>query len=84
MAINRVVTARKDANAVDAFIGRAPDCARKSVIRGRNVQITLTTAPDLLTRTDNIASRMGQTRAALINRAIYDRAIYELPERVAS
>jgi len=79
MTINRATTARKDTKAVDAFNGPAPDGGRKGVLRGRKEQITLTIAPELLAKIDNMASRMGQSRAALIN-----RAIYELAERVAS
>jgi hypothetical protein len=78
MTINRGVTVRKAGQAVDPFISKAPD-ARKGVIRGRKEQITLTIAPDLLAKVDEIATRMGQSRAALIN-----RAIYELAERVVS
>jgi hypothetical protein len=78
MTINRGATVRKDAK-VEAFIGSAPDAGRKGVIRGRKEQITLTIAPELLAKVDDLASRMGQSRAALIN-----RAIYELAERVAS
>ncbi len=79
MTINRGTSARKSAQKVDAFIGKAPDAHRRGVIRGRKEQITLTIAPDLLAKVDEIANRMGQSRAALIN-----RAIYELAERVAA
>ena len=78
MTINRATNLRKDANRVEAFIGAAPDGGRKGVVRGRKEQITLTIAPELLAKVDDIARRMGQSRAALIN-----RAIYELAERVA-
>jgi Ribbon-helix-helix protein, copG family len=78
MTINRGATVRKRGQDVDAFISKAPD-ARKAVIRGRKEQITLTIAPDLLAKVDEIATRMGQSRGALIN-----RAIYELAERVVS
>lgn len=71
MTINRGATARKDAKAVDAFIGSAPDGGRKGVMRGRKEQITLTIAPELLAKIDEMATRMGQSRAALINLAIY-------------
>ena len=64
---------------VDAFIEKAPDASRKGVIRGRKEQITLTITPDLLAKVDDLANRMGQSRAALIN-----RAIYELAERMNS
>lgn len=77
MTINRGTAVRKDAKAVGTFIGAAPDAnRRRGVIRGRKEQITLTIAPDLLAKVDEMASRMGQSRAALIN-----RAIYELSER---
>lgn len=79
MTINRAASVRKDASKVEAFIGGAPDGSRKGVIRGRKEQITLTIAPELLAKVDEMAARMGQSRAALIN-----RAIYELAERVAS
>lgn len=79
MTINRGTSAGKRARQVDAFIGKAPDARRKGVVRGRKEQITLTIAPDLLAKVDEIANRMGQSRAALIN-----RAIYELAERVAA
>lgn len=80
MTINRGSNVRKPNRDVEAFIKKAPDAAaRKGVIRGRKEQITLTIAPDLLAKVDAMASRMGQSRAALIN-----RAIYELAERVVS
>jgi hypothetical protein len=77
MTINRGVSVGRESQNVDAFIGKTPDAHRKGVIRGRKEQITLTIAPDLLAKVDEIASKMGQSRAALIN-----RAIYELTERV--
>jgi hypothetical protein len=79
MTINRAADVRKKTGRVDAFIGSAPDGHRKGVIRGRKEQITLTISPELLAKVDSIAGRMGQSRAALIN-----RAIFELAERVAS
>ena len=79
MTINRGATVRKASQAVDSFIGKAPDAVRKGVIRGRKEQITLTIAPELLAKVDEMASKMGQSRAALIN-----RAIYELAERTVS
>lgn len=51
----------------------------KRVMCGRKEQITLTTAPELPAKVDAPASRMGQSRAALIN-----RAIYALAERVTA
>ena len=79
MTINRGASARKSIKPAEAFIGSAPDARRKGVIRGRKEQITLTIAPDLLAKVDALAGRMGQSRAALIN-----RAIYELAERVTA
>jgi hypothetical protein len=76
MTVNRAATARKDAKNV---IGAVPGVGRKKAIRGKKEQITLTIAPELLAKVDALASRMGQSRAALIN-----RAIYELAERVAA
>ena len=55
----------------EAFIAAAPDAVRKGVMRGRKEQITLTISPELLARVDRMASRMGQSRAALINLFIY-------------
>lgn len=77
MTINRATGVRKDTRNVEGFIGKAPDAGRKGVIRGKKEQITLTIAPELLAKVDALAGRMGQSRAALIN-----RAIYELAERV--
>lgn len=77
MTINRGAGAKR--KTVEQFIDGAPDVGRKGVIRGRREQITLTIAPELLAKVDQIAGRMGQSRAALIN-----RAIYELAERVAT
>ena len=72
MPINRAPAVKTQK--VDAFIGKAPDASRKGVIRGRKEQITLTITPDLLAKVDDLANRMGQSRAALINRAIYELA----------
>ncbi len=55
----------------ESFISGAPDAPPKGVRRGTKQQITLTIAPDLLARVDEMAERMGQSRAALINLAIY-------------
>jgi hypothetical protein len=79
MTINRGANARTRIKPAEAFIGSAPDARRKGVTRGRKEQITLTIAPELLAKVDALAGRMGQSRAALIN-----RAIYELAERVTA
>jgi hypothetical protein len=79
MTINRAAALRKEPGAVEAFISNAPDAGRKGVIRGRKEQITLTIVPELLVKLDSLAARMGQSRAALIN-----RAIFELVERTTA
>lgn len=55
----------------EAFINRAPDAAPRRVRKGNKVQITLTIAEPLLDRVDERAAKLGQSRAALINLAIY-------------
>ena len=59
----------------DAFISGAPDAApvpkvAKGVMLGNKRQITLTIAPELLARVDELAAQIGQSRAAVINLAI--------------
>jgi hypothetical protein len=64
------------AAAADAFIAAAPDAAAASpgaprrVRKGRKVQITLTITEPLLDRVDELASQIGQSRAAVINLAV--------------
>jgi len=65
----------------DAFIAAAPDAGQtaerkavsyeKGIAKGNKRQITLTIAPDLLRRVDEVAARTGQARAAVINMAIF-------------
>ncbi|MDN4633935.1 CopG family transcriptional regulator [Sphingomonas sp. PsM26] len=43
----------------------------KGIKKGNKRQITLTIAPDLLERVDQVAKRTGQARAAVINMAIF-------------
>lgn len=67
--------------AQDAFISGAPDAAQvrqeapggyeKGIPKGNKRQITLTIAPEILRRVDEVAHRTGQARAAVINMAIY-------------
>ncbi|AOW24588.1 CopG family transcriptional regulator [Sphingomonas melonis TY] len=67
--------------AQDAFISGAPDASpvlkdapaeyEKGIKKGNKRQITLTIAPDLLERVDQVARRTGQARAAVINMAIF-------------
>ena len=61
---------------VDAFISGAPDANagstaappavyQKGIAKGHKRQISLTIAPDLLQRVDELAKRTGQGRAGL-------------------
>jgi hypothetical protein len=69
------------AAAEDAFIAGAPDAVpapvvapavyEKGVPKGNKRQITLTIAPELLRKVDEVAHRTGQARAAIINMAVY-------------
>ncbi len=58
----------------DAFISGAPDAPAtpgRGIPKGKKEQITLTIAPTILDQVDELAGRMGQSRAAWINMAIY-------------
>lgn len=58
----------------DAFIAGAPDAVVSSgrgIPKGKKEQITLTIAPAILDQVDELAVRMGQSRASWINMAIY-------------
>lgn len=66
----------------EAFIAGAPDAGKpekstagavyeKGVPKGNKRQITLTIAPELLRKVDEVAKRTGQARAAVINMAIF-------------
>lgn len=58
--------------AVDAFISGAPDAPQpRGVKKGNRQQISLTIAPALLEKIDALAAELGQSRAAVINMAIY-------------
>lgn len=58
---------------VDNFISGAPDAEVKprGVKKGNKQQISLTIAPALLLKIDALADELGQSRAAIINMAIY-------------
>ena len=74
MAITRPVqTIPQSTPAVDAFIAGAPDAVRvpRPTMLGNKRQISLTIAPALLEKVDAMAAEMGQTRAGIINMAIY-------------
>lgn len=59
--------------ATDAFISGAPDAEvrPRGVKKGNKQQISLTIAPALLVKVDELAAELGQSRAAIINMAIY-------------
>lgn len=58
--------------AADAFISGAPDAEKpRGVKKGNKQQISLTIAPPLLVKIDELAAELGQSRAAVINMAIY-------------
>ena len=72
----------KAVQTVEDFVSGAPDaCAAsataaageydRGVKKGNKRQISLTIAPDLLRRVDEVAERTGQGRAAIINMAIF-------------
>lgn len=69
----------KTIRSADAFISGAPDASthaqldiyEKGIPKGHKRQISLTIAPELLRRVDEVAKRTGQGRAAIINMAIY-------------
>lgn len=77
------ITKKKPAaetKAADDFISGAPDASTvhaasapkpKYVKKGKKVQITLTIAMPLLEKVDEMAERLGQSRAAVINFAIF-------------
>ena len=63
--------------AAEAFISSAPDAAappattRQRLQTGKKEQISLTITTELLEKVDAMAHKMGQSRAAIINLAIY-------------
>lgn len=57
---------------INEFIAAAPDAIKeKGIKRGNKRQISLTMAPDLLNRVDELAAQLGQTRAAVISMSVY-------------
>lgn len=58
------------AGAPDANVA-APESYAKGVRKGNKRQISLTIAPELLRKVDDVAKRTGQARAAVINMALY-------------
>lgn len=73
MAITMPKTKIPDSSAAaDSFITGAPDAVRvKGVKKGNKQQISLTITPTLLAKVDELAAELGQSRAAIINMAIY-------------
>lgn len=73
MAITRPKPKAPEQTPVDAFISGAPDAVRapKPTMLGNKRQISLTINPALLDKVDAMAAEMGQTRAGIINMAIY-------------
>lgn len=73
------ITKKKvQSHAVDEFISGAPDAPHvqevekpKYVKKGKKLQITLTISQPILERVDAMAERLGQSRAAIINLAIF-------------
>ena len=66
-------TAAIDQAAADAFIAGAPDSIApkaRGVKKGNKQQISLTIAPGLLLKIDELAEQLGQSRAALIHMKI--------------
>ena len=61
----------KPTPSADAFIAAAPDAGKpKGVRRGRMRQISLTIAPELLARIDELAAGLSLSRAAVITLAL--------------
>lgn len=73
MAITKPKPKQDNTDSIDAFISGAPDAETKpkGVVKGRKQQISLTIAPALLDKIDSLAKELGQSRAAVINLAIY-------------
>ncbi len=79
MAITKPKTKMPDSSPADTFISGAPDAARaRGVKKGNKQQISLTIAPTLLAKVDELAAELGQSRAAIINMAIYRAVEYGL------
>ncbi|MCY1461121.1 hypothetical protein D9M71_787450 [compost metagenome] len=77
MSISSKPQRTAESTTATAFITAAPDGGhkapepRKGVRKGKRQQITHTIGDDLLERLDNAAQATGQSRAALINLAIF-------------
>jgi hypothetical protein len=73
MAITKPKQKPTDSASADKFISGAPDSdpKPKGFKKGNKQQISLTIAPGLLAKIDDLASELGQSRAAVINMAIW-------------
>ena len=78
----------EDEKKAESFIAGAPDAQERvaGIAKGNKRQISLTISPDLLRGIDRMARQMGQTRAGLINMAIFQllkrsEAVVEIRER---
>ena len=73
MAITKPKPKQEKPVTADEFISGAPDSDTKpkGVVKGKKQQISLTIAPALLEKIDSLAVELGQSRAAVINLAIY-------------
>lgn len=81
MAISRRPSPSKapaTAEAIDQFISGAPDAGPKKaavrvagIRRGNKQQISVTLHPELLVKMDAMARDTGQSRASIINMAVY-------------
>jgi len=69
------ITRPKPKPSAETFIAGAPDAETTSkprgVRKGRKQQISLTIDQGLLDELDTLATRLGQSRASIINLAIY-------------
>lgn len=66
------ITKPKSRPSADTFIAGAPDAEKPKggVRRGRKQQISLTIAPELLARIDELAAGLSLSRAAVITMAL--------------
>ena len=72
MTIDPAARPHKRGGQAIAIRNRNTSGRHRGVIRGKREQITLTMPRELLVALDVLARRMGQARASLINRAIYE------------
>jgi hypothetical protein len=69
--------AKPRARQADAFVAAAPDSRAGRWQRGSRTQLTLSIAPELLERVDEIAHRKHLSRSALLTVWINDRLEHE-------